>query len=195
MSIEKICTTTSWGSGRIQTNSLRITGGTLRGRRVPVPPRDVRPTAERARQAYFNIINQQIRGARFLDLFAGTGIFSFEAVSRGAAGAVAVDRKTKEIERQAGEWNAAVKTIAGDVLTARIDGEFDLVYADPPYDFDRYDDLLLVIDRIKLAAGALVAIEHRRKQEPFTVKPEHLAFERRAEYGEVWITFFRATWN
>src|SRR5436305_735882 len=139
-------------------SSLRVTAGTLRGRRIPVPPRDVRPTSERARQAYFNIVGERIHGARFLDLFAGSGVFAFEAVSRGAASAVAVDsnrRNIASIDSLAKEWNVPVKGIAADVFAIR-EGA-DLVYADPPYDFDRYDDLLLAIDRLPLGDDALVA--------------------------------------
>ena len=76
--------------------SLRVTGGTLRGRRVPVPAGEVRPTSERARQAYFNIVSDRIAGARFLDLFAGSGIFSLEALSRGAAAAIAVEQSQRQ---------------------------------------------------------------------------------------------------
>lgn len=149
-----------------------------------MPPRDVRPTSERARQAYFNIVGDRVRGARFLDLFAGTGAFAFEAVSRGAAEAVAVDSSRKhiaEIESKATEWSVPVKGVVADALKYQAGG-FDLVFADPPYDFDRYDDLIAVIDRID---PSLAAIEHRSKNElaPAT-------FIRRAEYGEVWITFF-----
>jgi len=174
--------------------TLRITAGTLRGRRLPVPPRDVRPTSERARQAYFNIVGPRIQGARFLDLFAGTGAFSFEAVSRGAASAVAVDTSRKNIaaiEEHAKEWNVPVTAIAADVLALRHRAEVDLVYADPPYDFAQYPELLEAIARLELTGDALVAVEHRRRQEPFSTIPPQLLQERTAEYGEVWMTFFR----
>ena len=177
------------------TQGLRITAGALRGRRVPVPKADVRPTSERARQAYFNIVADRIEDAHFLDLFAGSGIFSVEALSRGAASATAVDESaanTRAIAGVAQSLQIRVETITSDVLTAlkRLNGrKFDLIYADPPYDYDRYDELLLRIDEV---AGdeALVAIEHRRNTSPFTAAPPRLSQWRRAEYGEVWITFF-----
>ncbi len=174
--------------------SLRVTGGTLRGRRVPIPAGEVRPTSERARQAYFNIVSERIAGARFLDLFAGSGIFSLEALSRGAAAAVAVERSPKQcaaIEQTAGAFGVLVTTVAGDALQAlprAATAPFDLVYADPPYDYGRYDDLVAAIAGGPLAADALVAVEHRRRTEPFHHTP--LREIRRAEYGEVWITFF-----
>ena len=179
---------------------IRITAGTLRGRRIPVPKDLVRPTSERARQAFFDITGDRIPGARFLDLFAGSGIFSFEAVSRGAREAVAVDASRAHmaaIERFARELDAPVRTITADSLAGikRVGSEvFDVVYADPPYAYDRYDDLLMTIDAsLALAPDAIVAIEHRRRTEPFTSTPRRLRFQRRAEYGEVWISFFIAS--
>lgn len=175
-------------------SSLRITAGTLRGRRVPIPPGDVRPTSERARQAYFNIVGDRISGARFLDLFAGSGIFSFEALSRGAVSATAVDsdrRNAEAIRKTAASFGVTVETVVADVLgRLKPSAGFDLVYADPPYDFGRYDDLLRSIDALPLSDDALVAVEHRRHTDPFTIQPEHLQQWRRAEYGEVWITLF-----
>jgi 16S rRNA (guanine966-N2)-methyltransferase len=176
---------------------IRITAGTLRGRRIPVPKHDVRPTSERARQAFFNIVGERIDGAKFLDLFAGSGIFSFEALSRGAAEAVAIDssRQTNlQIEKLAKDFGVQIRTVTADVLAGikRVGGEvFDVVYADPPYAYERYDDLLMAIDtNLKLAPAATVAIEHRRRTEPFKAESHQLKFDRRAEYGEVWISFF-----
>ena len=176
--------------------SLRLTTGTLRGRRIPVPKDDVRPTSERARQAFFNIAGARMQDARFLDLFAGSGIFSFEAISRGAAEAVAIDQSrshTAAIDRVAKELDVRVRTITADVLAGiKHAGTevFDVVYADPPYAYSHYDDLLMSIDALSLADDAIVAIEHRRRSEPFTVTTNRLKFTRRAEYGEVWISFF-----
>ena len=178
---------------------IRITAGALRGRHIPVPKDLVRPTSERARQAFFNIVGSGLRNARFLDLFAGSGIFSFEAVSRGAAEAIAIDKSrqhTAAIEGLALKLDVPVRTITADVMAGikRLgDQVFDVIYADPPYSYEQYDELLMAIDEtVKLAPEALVAIEHRRRSEPFAANPTRLRFLRRAEYGEVWITFFIA---
>jgi 16S rRNA (guanine966-N2)-methyltransferase len=179
--------------------SLRITAGTLRGRRVAIPPHDVRPTSERARQAYFNIVSERIDGAHFLDLFAGSGVFSLEAASRGAASATAVERDRRAaaaIANLAKAWSQPVAVVNDDVVKAipRLNVVFDLVYADPPYGYEQYDELLLLLDeRLKLRNGALVTIEHRRLhggQALLPVPLRYLQQSRTAEYGDVAMTFF-----
>src|SRR6266545_2413099 len=158
--------------------SLRITSGTLRGRRVAIPPNDVRPTSERARQAYFNIV-------------ADRRVFALEAVSRGAASATAVERDrhaAAAIANLTKAWEQPITVVNDDVLAAlpRLKDVFDLVYADPPYGYERYDELLLTIDeRLKLRNDALVVVEHRRRTEPFGAEPRRLKQIRRAEYGDV----------
>jgi 16S rRNA (guanine966-N2)-methyltransferase len=177
--------------------ALRITAGTLRGRRIDVPKTDLRPTSERARQAFFNIVAPQLDGASFLDLFAGTGIFSFEAISRGASEAQAVDvarASILSIERNAQALGVPVRAKQGDALAvAKSLGSrtFDVVYADPPYDYAHYDALLMALDGGEvLRDGGIVAFEHRRRTEPFSSTPRNLRLSRTAEYGEVWISFF-----
>lgn len=179
-------------------STLRVTAGTLRGRRIEVPQGDVRPTSEKARQAYFDIAGPRIAGARFLDLFAGSGIFSFEAVSRGAREAVAVDssrRHTAAIALKAAELHLPITTVTADVLTGikRLEGGgFQLLYADPPYAWTGYRELLEAIGELSLAEDALIAIEHRRRTDPFGDVEEQgpLRKWKRVEYGEVWITMF-----
>jgi 16S rRNA (guanine966-N2)-methyltransferase len=186
------------GSAPDRRTAIRITAGTLRGRRIDVPAGGVRPTSERARQAYFNIVGDRIAGARFLDLFAGTGIFSFEAVSRGAREAVAVDSSRTNaaaIERNAREWNVPVRAAYADALVwiKRPGTEvFDVIYADPPYAYEQYDDLLMTIDtHAMLGPAAIIAIEHRRRTDPFCPATlTRLRHTRTVEYGEVRISFF-----
>src|SRR5437763_10023997 len=179
--------------------SLRITAGALRGRRVAVPPKDVRPTSERARQAYFNIVSERIAGAHFLDLFAGSGAFALEATSRGAASATAVERDRRAaaaIANLAKAWSQPIAVVNDDALKAipKLTDVFDLVYADPPYGYEQYDELLLAIEeRLRLRNDALVAIEHRRLRGGEALVPVPLRNLRetlRAEYGEVAMTFF-----
>src|SRR5688500_9832930 len=153
---------------------IRITAGTLRGRRIPVPKDLVRPTSERARQAFFNIVGARIHDARFLDLFAGSGIFSFEAVSRGARESIAVEQsrfQVSAIEKTAKELEVPIRAVATDVLAGikRLRTEvFDVIYAAPPYSYEHYPELIHAIEsELTLADGAIVAIEHRRRTNPF----------------------------
>jgi 16S rRNA (guanine966-N2)-methyltransferase len=177
---------------------VRITGGAMRGRRLNVRAGNaIRPTSDKARQAFFNIVGPSIAGARFLDLFSGSGIFSFEAVSRGAERAIAVDssrRATESIACLAAEWGAPIESRTADAITAVRHGwpePFDLVYADPPYDFPRYADLVVAIDRdLPLSAGAIIAIEHRCGSSLDVRGLSRLSFRRTAEYGNVAISLF-----
>lgn len=181
---------------------VRVTGGALRGRNVPLPRHELRPTSGRAREAYFNVVAPRIEGAGFLDLFSGTGIFAIEAGSRGAARIVAVDQSRRAMEllsRLAREWNLPVVTMPSDAILAirRLAGErapFDLVYADPPYDYPDYARLIAEIDEnLPLADGALVAIEHRSGKDAFTPPPlTRLRLEKTSRYGNVAITYFRS---
>jgi 16S rRNA (guanine966-N2)-methyltransferase len=180
---------------------VRITGGSLRGRRATLPAgTDVRPTSDKARQAFFNIVGPQIVGARFLDLFSGTGIFSLEAVSRGASEAVASDLSRKAadaIRAIATQWELPIKVLSEDAIktVGRAWGEpFDVVYADPPYAYENYAELLAALDSsATLADGAVVAIEHRSGTVPFDpASVVRLRFRRTARYGNVSISIFDA---
>ena len=179
---------------------IRVTGGALRGRRIQLPRGvEVRPTSDRARQAYFNIVGPRVAGARFLDLFAGTGIFSIEAISRGAEGAISIDESRKATDLLAGiarDWELPleVRTEKLPAALREISGEspFDLVYADPPYDARLEASTLREIDTsVPLADDAIVAIEHRAgANEIAQLELTRLRFTRDARYGNVAIAFF-----
>lgn len=181
---------------------LKITAGSLKGRKVPVPPADTRPTSSKARQALFDIVGPSIVGATFLDLFAGSGIFSLEAISRGARRAIAIDyspRSIRQIEALAARWNLPITTMLSDVIEGlrriRTEEPFDLVYADPPYDWSGYPALLSAIGRLPaLAEDAIVAIEHRSGTEPLSgISAEGLELRKTAHYGEISIAIYDVT--
>lgn len=119
---------------------MRITGGIHRGRLLKVPEGiEVRPTQDRVREALFNILMHDIAGARFLDLFAGSGAVGLEAISRGAAAAVFVELNARHISFI--KTNAAMLKLAPQIvqadayryIAAFAGSPFDIAYADPPY--------------------------------------------------------------
>ena len=117
---------------------MRVVAGELRGRRLATPPKgaDVRPTADRVREALFSILGD-VSGARVLDLFAGTGALAIEALSRGAAEATLVDTDTRLAARNLAELGleARARAVRADIraFLPRERGTFDLVFCDPPY--------------------------------------------------------------
>ena len=116
---------------------LRVVGGAWRNRRLAVAAGS-RPTSERAREALFDILGDRIRGWRVLELFAGSAAVAIEALSRGAAEAVAVDRDPRAAEANARAVAARLEIVAGDARAAarrlaRAGRRFDLVFLDPPY--------------------------------------------------------------
>lgn len=163
------------------TGKLRIIGGQWRGRRLSVPDASgLRPTGDRAREVLFNWLQDRIRGARCLDLFAGTGALGLEAASRGAASVTLVERDRKLaalLARVAAEWPGGdmLHIVRGDALVwlareaessaGRQDlapggAPFDLVFVDPPFDAGLYARTLAALRRPGLlAAGARVYVE------------------------------------
>ncbi|MEX2107502.1 MAG: RsmD family RNA methyltransferase [Solirubrobacterales bacterium] len=122
---------------------MRIIAGELGGQRL-VAPRGwkVRPTSDRVREAVFSVLGVKVDGARVLDLYCGTGALAIEALSRGAAGAVLVDRDDRpargNVERLGlSERVELIRSDIGRWLTARADEpdaeRFDIVFVDAPY--------------------------------------------------------------
>lgn len=122
---------------------MRVIAGELKGQRL-VAPRGwkVRPTSDRVREAIFSALGERVEGARVLDLYCGTGALAIEALSRGAAGAVLVDRDTRpalgNVQRlglgeRAELVRADVVRWLGQVSAGPEAGSFDLVFVDAPY--------------------------------------------------------------
>lgn len=158
---------------------MRIVGGRLSGRRFGAPGgRRTRPTSDRVREALGSALQsrQAFDGAHVLDLFAGTGALSFEALSRGAAEAVLVDRDPQaieEIQRSARTLGVEDQTRALKIdlggnpaaVVSKVPAPpkgFDLVFADAPYaEIESVPPLLeAFVAANKLAWGAWVVVEH-----------------------------------
>jgi 16S rRNA (guanine966-N2)-methyltransferase len=121
---------------------VRVVAGRYGGRRLVAPPGDAtRPTSDRVREALFSVLGPAIEDARVLDLYAGTGALGIEALSRGAAAAVFVDRAPAAIKAIRANLEAlgieadVRRMAAGAALRTAADaGEaYDLVFLDPPY--------------------------------------------------------------
>ena len=122
---------------------MRITGGEFGGRNLKVPKSDaIRPTQDRVREALFNIIQFEVAGSDFLDLFAGSGAVGLEALSRGAARVTFVERERrhlavlKENLDSCRVQSTAVDVVAADAyrwIERYVGAGFTIGFADPPY--------------------------------------------------------------
>ena len=186
----------------------RVIGGRARGRRLVAPGPGTRPLADRLKQALFAILDPDLPGAAVLDLFAGSGAGGIEALSRGAARAVFVERDAgaartiEENLRRCELAGPAAVVRRADALTylassAALDGPFDVVIVDPPY-----ADTVLLLEalrrlgadasgRIVAADGRVVAKHFWREAPPANVGL--LASERERRFGESALTFYRRT--
>ncbi len=177
---------------------LRITGGDLRGFRLAeAGGARLRPTSARVREAVFNVLAGRVEDAVLLDLFAGTGALGLEALSRGAARGVFV-------ESHRGAARSIVQSLARAELAARgtvvrgalpgaldsVEGPFDLIFLDPPYDSDRVEPTLAGLS-VLLADGGTVVYEHRSRYNP-PERPAGLVLTDRRVYGDTAVAFFAA---
>jgi 16S rRNA (guanine966-N2)-methyltransferase len=113
---------------------MRVVAGRYGGRTLKAPRgREVRPTADRVREALFSILGT-LDGIRVLDLFAGTGALGIEALSRGAASCVFVDVDTRPVRANLDALGIDAEVRRRPALTALAAGDqYDLVLLDPPY--------------------------------------------------------------
>jgi 16S rRNA (guanine966-N2)-methyltransferase len=155
---------------------LRIIAGAARGRRLATLPRgehQLRPTTDRVREALFSILDARVelRGARALDLFAGSGALGCEALSRGADSATFVERSrgaARTIQDNLRRIDRPQEVVLIGECAAILRGlpaerPFDLVLMDPPYQQGHLAATLQLLDqRPLLAPGAIIAAEHHR---------------------------------
>ena len=179
--------------------------GSARGIRLRAPGPGTRPLADRVKQTLFAILEPELDGARVLDLFAGSGAGGIEALSRGAASAIFVEKDQGAAAvidanlRATGLAGPAATVVRWDVVRwlaePNVDAGFDVVLVDPPY---AETELLTRVLEIlgaggaPLSDGARVVAKHFWRDRPAD-RIGRLAHERDRRFGETALTFYRRT--
>ena len=203
---------------------MRIISGWAKGRKLFTPAareNSIRPTSDRAREALFNILGEQVRGAQVLDLFAGTGALGVEALSRGAGGVCFVDflpqaleliTKNIQICMDALDYHHSMQpdTVNPEPLTPvtllkhdlrrglpyfsekrRRIQGFDLIFLDPPYSQGLSRQLLLALDNSTLLRKQTMVVVEDRAKEALPEKLTRLALVDQRKYGEAGFWFYQ----
>jgi 16S rRNA (guanine966-N2)-methyltransferase len=187
---------------------MRVIAGTLRRRTLEAPAgMETRPTSDRLRETLFNVLAPRMEGARFLDLYAGSGAVGIEAVSRGAERVVMVERAAAalkvlraNLESLGLRGGVRVEAVSVAAFLKKVRAVsagfvFDIVFMDPPYDAE--DEYTLTLGLLGgeglrlLAPDAVVIAEHRRK-EKLEERYGVLKRTRVLEQGDAGLSFYRA---
>ncbi|HEX3041410.1 MAG TPA: RsmD family RNA methyltransferase [Solirubrobacterales bacterium] len=178
---------------------MRVIAGELKGQRLVAPQGwKVRPTSDRVREAIFSALGERVEGAQVLDLYCGTGALAIEALSRGAAAAVLVDRDTRPalgnvqrlgLAERAELVRADVGRWLAQVSPGPFAGKFDLVFVDAPYRLaDRVaQDLNTHLPQL-LAEGGRAVVESGARR-PLQI--EALEPLRQRRYGAADVSIYR----
>lgn len=180
---------------------MRVISGQAKGQRIKVPKgRALRPTADRVKEAIFNILPHDLSGLRVLDLFAGTGNLAIEALSRGAAEAWLVDVSPGSVKvlrdnlaktgfsSRARVWTGPV---AGAIRRLSSKGEtFDLIFLDPPYESGQLAKVIGLVARAGLLRGEGVLVAEHSAREPAGERYNGLFLRDRRRYGGTCVSFF-----
>ena len=176
---------------------MRIISGSHKGKRIFAPKKlTVRPTTDRSKEALFNILQYQFDWSliKVLDLFAGTGNISYEFASRGVNEVFSVDKNShciKFIQQTAKKLDLGIKTIQIDALKylSSISMNFDIIFADPPYDIDKqiYFKLVnIIFENNRLKKNGVLIIEHFEQK----YLEAHPKFSQSRKYGSNIFSFF-----
>lgn len=177
---------------------MRVIAGTAKGVHLESPKDGrIRPTLDRVRESLFNILAPRIPDARFLDLFAGTGANGIEALSRGAAFCEFIDSAREA--RTVIEANLVLAKVRerGSILActlpqglSELSEGYDMVFADPPYEFDQHRELLARLGRKGLlVAGGCVIVEHEVSN-ALEERVGSFTRYRLSRYGRVALSFY-----
>ena len=178
---------------------MRVITGSAKGVRLKTPDGlKTRPTSDRVKEAVFSIVQFEVEGSRFLDLFAGTGQMGIEALSRGASHAVFVDgwkdacrlvRENLKLTRLSEK--AHVENCDYLSYLQRCKEKFDIVFLDPPYAEIFLENALNKISEIDILSDRGIIICERPAEKQLDLDISGLQRCRDYRYGKTWITVFR----
>jgi len=176
--------------------ALRITGGTLKGRRIEVPKGDfeIRPAMDRMRESLFSILGP-LRGRSFLDLFSGSGIIALEAASRGASPVACVERDRAKLGLLIQNVSIApervdCRCVPVERFVLRCERSYSVVFCDPPFPYAHKAELVRSIaDRGLVEPGGLLLIHYPSED---TLPESHgaLTMSDEREYGRSIVRFY-----
>ncbi|MEO0805080.1 MAG: 16S rRNA (guanine(966)-N(2))-methyltransferase RsmD [Cyanobacteria bacterium J06643_4] len=163
-----------------------------------LPGESTRPTSSKVREALFNVWQGRVRGARWLDLCAGSGAMGAEALCRGAAQVVGIEKSAAALRVVQGNWQKVAKAeqahavIKGDVTKklSTLGQFFDLIYFDPPYAGGLYLPVLSQLATVLTIEGE-AAIEYDPQHWQLTQLPESLALVKEKRYGRTHLAFLK----
>jgi 16S rRNA (guanine(966)-N(2))-methyltransferase RsmD len=175
---------------------VRITGGTLRGRRVEVPEGVIRPSMDRMRESVFASLGD-LTGRSFLDIFSGSGIIALEAASRGASYIEAVEadplkRKTLIRNVSISPVRVNCRFMAAELYVKRAKRSFEIIFLDPPFPYQHKWELMERIALSRLVSNESKILIHRPRED--VPRNPIILFEHfdSREYGRSVVDFFIA---
>ena len=178
---------------------MRVITGSARGVRLKTPDGlKTRPTSDRVKEAVFSMIQFEVEGGRFLDLFAGTGQMGIEALSRGATSAVFVDgwKDACQLVREnlrLTKLSDKAKVVNSDYLSylQSCREKFDIVFLDPPYAEFFLENALNKISEIDILSDRGIIICERPAEKQLDLDISGLQRSKDYRYGKTWVTVFR----
>jgi 16S rRNA (guanine966-N2)-methyltransferase len=183
---------------------MRVIGGQFRSRLISMPKGvEMRPTQDKVRQAVFNIL-ADVSGRKVLDLFAGSGAFGIESISRGASHATFVDNNFKCIDTIEANLKSLgipascygiIRSDADKAIRSLAEGrdKFDIIFMDPPYYRDMAKKSLISIDEYDILSHiGLVVVEHFKK-DILASDLKGLVLDKERRYGDTTIAIYRKT--
>jgi 16S rRNA (guanine966-N2)-methyltransferase len=180
---------------------MRVIAGKYKGRALKGPKHEgLRPTADRIKEALFNIIRDKISGAYFLDLFAGSGAIGIEALSRDAKSVVFADANSASIKLLKDNIHFLESSDQFRIIQFPVERtlailskemlSFDLIFLDPPFQAGLLPNTIdLIISNHLLKNNGILIVEHPR-QRNFDI-PNTLNLQLSRDYGEVSLTFLQ----